>query len=304
MNYIPISSIAKFIGKCKYSSFEKEFINILQSYHPTIFNELKKCYLEEIDIYRPTVNLIISKFPNLEIDNNLSATQNFKILGQRKRVRKFLHFVDKFDQKTTVTTEKDKEESVKEVIESDIQEFITDETYNETVVEKIAEHNDLDVDIVKSVAIKERGTTLETNTIEYLKSVTKYDNYIEQKKVYGRFSNFVTSGKVDLVGLSGRDIRCVYEIKNRKSEYLHINPPEYDYIQLYCYIYLIGKKGKLVSQYNGDVIVHETITKKFATYEFENNIKPLLEQNIKIANKIIQNKYSKETFDLLSEFLN
>jgi hypothetical protein len=305
MNYIPISSIAKFIGKCKYSSFEKEFINILQSYHTKTFDDLKRCYLEEIDIYQPNVNLILSKFPNLKFDHNLSATQNFEKLCQRKRVRKFLSSQDFFDSvTTTVKTEKDKEEVVKETIKEDIQEFITDQIYDETVVEQVAENNNLPIDIVKSVAIKERGTVLETNTIDYLKSNTKYDSYIEQKKVYGRFANFVTSGKIDLVGLMDGDIRCVYEIKNRKSEYLHINPPEYDYIQLYCYIYLVGKKGKIVSQYDGDVIIHQTISKKVAAYEFENNIKPLLDDCIKWANKIIENKYSKETFELLSEFLN
>lgn len=313
MNYIPISSIAKFIGKCKYSSFEKEFINVLQSYHLHIWDDMIINYLEEINIYQPNVKLIKDRFSELEVDDSLSATQNFEILCKRKRVRKFLadKGVEQVDIDTsTVKTEQDVEADVKEIISNDIQEFITDQTYDETVIEEVAQKNDLDIEIVKSVAIKERGTTLENNTIEYLKQTTKYNNYIEQKRVRKDFNfsknknKYSISGKIDLVGLNDDDIRCVYEIKNRKSSYLHMNPPEYDYIQLYCYIYLVGKKGKIVSQCDGDVMIHETISKKEAVYEFENNIKPLLDEHMEKANKIIENKYSKETFELISEFLN
>jgi len=300
MNYVPISSVAKLIGKCRYSSFEKELINILQLYHNSTWEDLKHCYMEDLQIYQPNVKIIHSKFPELSIDDSLSATENYQNLIRHKRVRKFLNQQEpKKVEIKEFKTERDVEEEVKEIIQKDIKTYI--EKDDDAILEKVSKETNINLNIIESVAIKERGTVLEMDTIDFLKENTKYNGFIEQKRVRQQFEKYAISGKIDLIGLTNDEIRCVYEIKNRKSEYLHLNPPEYDFIQLYCYIYLIGKKkGKIVSQYNGDVLTHETVLFEEAEYEFENNIKPLLDKCIKRANKLIKNKYSKETFELFS----
>lgn len=304
MNYIPISSVARFINKCKYSCFEKELVNVLQTYHYGIWTDLNRCYLEEIEIYQPNIELIKEKFPHLKIDQNLSATENFEKLIQNDAIKKYFEKSEEVDLTTIqVKTEGDIQKEVLEEINDHIQEFVQEEEYDDVKLHEIAAETNLDLGIIEQVAIKERGTVLENNTIHFLKTTGKYNNYEEQKRVRKQFDNYVISGKIDLIGLNDKDIRCVYEIKNRKSEFLHLNPPEYDYIQLYCYIYLVGKKGKLVSQCDGDILVHETISKKDAKREFENNIKPLLDKYFKKANKLIKNKKSKKTLEFLGKHI-
>jgi len=311
MNYIPIGKISSFIGEHNYCSFEQTLADVLSTTHKTVWNDLVRCYQEDLYIYQPQLELILEKFPKLKTDPEKSATQNVQTLMLKEKVRKFLETVseESFSEEP-VQTKKDVEDHVKGLIEKtkEYKKYTSTDVEEFGLIEEIADEHGIDKKIVKSVVVKDRGTVLESSTIDHLKQqCDKYNKYEEQmvaRKTLVTDSDpyilYTINGRMDLAAFTAGELRCIFEVKNRTSEFLHEHPPRYDMIQLYTYMYIMNKcKGKLVSQYNGDVIIHETVTRKYAVKEFEEVIKPALDDAMERANHLIRDKYSLEMMNIV-----
>ena len=193
--------------------------------------------------------------------------------------------------------EEDSSQSEKDII-------IDDETIRTTIQEKsLVEYNATVTSAIyaepvtfneqeKELVRKDRGTFLETDTISRLITNTTLKTFYNlpaikinrQVGVSKFFSinnmSYTISGAIDGVIWN----RCILEIKNRCH---HFMEPGYDIDQLTMYIVLfsIPLPGRLVQQYDGEILVGDEISYADAVSKWQNDIKPALEKRLLKLNR-------------------
>jgi hypothetical protein len=313
--YVPVSYVSAFAGRHKWNSFEDTFLLILKKYRKNDFVKLVET-AEQDHIYKQNVDLIRKKFPDLDYNEELSATQNYNKLILNKKVCKYLNKLEIKEVKVEKKIQEQIEEEVKEKIveKAEYKEFIKD-SKGDIKVPIIEDHAP---EIVKSIVLKDRGTLLEDDTIGFIRSWPKilknrHGKYDVQEQVYVKkyFSTdknsnplgyekypkvkgiiYTISGKIDALLPD-----CILEIKNRQN---HFMEPQYDIDQLITYIIILGLNGRLIQQFQDYIKIGRRIKYKNAEKEWIESLKPSLDKAIIKANCILKSTNSKETIDLVN----
>lgn len=314
MNYIPISMVSSFAGRHIWCTFEESFLKILKNYKKDEFSKLMHIASQDI-IYKQNIDFIKTTIPNINYDDNLSATQNYNKLILNKNVCKLLNNITSPEIVIKKITE-EHEEIVKHKIQNTIEykNFINDSTGDV----EIPVFKEYSTDIVKSISLKDRGTNLEYSTVDFLKSRPKilkdrYGKYFLEEQVYIKryFSTdqnsdplgydkypkikgiiYTISGSVDALIPD----MCVLEIKNRQNEFME---PSYDIDQLCVYMIILKLDGRLVQQFQDFVKIGKKIKYQNAEKRWIESLKPDLDIAIINSNRLLATMDSKEMIDIV-----
>lgn len=330
LTYCSPSLVASFIGEHKYKSSNDTFIYLLKKYRSEIWYELQCHYMQNVEISKPNLDLLIEKFPDIVLDDTLSYTENYRnLMG----IRKYAKYMSKQNIDTVHIEPAEEDFEIEYDIQLKAKEQIKNDVvfkeYTETDIvstdhveslEKISVQENIPLKVVQAVAQMERGNAKEGWIIDQIKkshkmrkwNETDYSSQVPCKKF------FSTSAGSDPFGYSNprrKDGYCIsgymdccikdkliFEAKKRASEYNFVNdPPDYDTIQLVVYMILSEyEKGYIVHGYNNEIRFAGKISLEEAK-EIWIDIKAKLDLKFNYYNGLLENLDSKVLFDMIDE---